>query len=357
MASSCRSASCCGADSDAHACSINDGGAGRRLRRDRRLGRRRVASAGLGIGAVQAARAGSIARRDQRALRAFRQQRRFGRSLGRRLWRSDGAVGDRAPGERNRHRALRFVRASSEGFLPLVQAILPTRPGKPAPSRGHRSSPAIPSCGGIWVIFYTGGGAIGWATAPAITLGHNFAKAPGPALLADGAEEGTELTSPAVVRHRRSRARLLPRLGRDLGRGRSVGRRGRRPRDDLDAARWRSVDTRARPDVDDALRGRCRSRASRRAPTRRRPGACATISTSRRSPRRRRCSRRSAPAASPARSPAIASRSRLRRSCRSRMRRTRRPKRRTATARCSVHRALGLARRRRRGAIARRSWT
>jgi hypothetical protein len=91
--------------------------------------------------------------------------------------------------------------ALEQGFLPLVQAILPDQ----AWEAGAVSAPSLIAGdpvvrGGIWVIFYAGGGAIGWATAPAVTLGHNFAKAPGPALLANGAEEGTELSSPAVVR-------------------------------------------------------------------------------------------------------------------------------------------------------------
>ena len=91
--------------------------------------------------------------------------------------------------------------ALEEGFLPLVQAILPDQAweaGAVAAPSLIAGDPVVP--GGIWILFYAGGGAIGWATAPAVTLGHNFAKAPGPALLADGAEEGTELSSPAVVR-------------------------------------------------------------------------------------------------------------------------------------------------------------
>ena len=88
-----------------------------------------------------------------------------------------------------------------EGFMPLAQAILPDQAWEAGAVTGASlvaGDPVVP--GGIWVMFYSGGGAIGWATAPAITLGHNWTKAPGPALLADGAEEGTELTSPAVVR-------------------------------------------------------------------------------------------------------------------------------------------------------------
>jgi len=88
-----------------------------------------------------------------------------------------------------------------EGFLPLAQAILPDQAWE-AGAVGSASliagDPVVPHT--PWILFYGGGGAIGWATAPAITLGHRWTKVPGPALLADGAEEGTELTSPAVVR-------------------------------------------------------------------------------------------------------------------------------------------------------------
>ncbi|MCU1278525.1 MAG: hypothetical protein JWM53_2071, partial [bacterium] len=91
--------------------------------------------------------------------------------------------------------------ALEQGFLPLVQAILPDQSWEAGAVTGPSliaGDPVVP--GGVWVIFYAGGGAIGWATAPAVTLGHKFVKAPGPALLADGTDEGTELSSPAVVR-------------------------------------------------------------------------------------------------------------------------------------------------------------
>ena len=91
--------------------------------------------------------------------------------------------------------------ALEQGFLPLAQAILPDRAWEAGAVTGASlvaGDPVVP--GGIWVMFYSGGGAIGWATAPAITLGHNWTKAPGPAIVADGGEEGTELSSPAVVR-------------------------------------------------------------------------------------------------------------------------------------------------------------
>ncbi|MFI5291040.1 MAG: hypothetical protein ACHQ17_15375, partial [Polyangia bacterium] len=48
-----------------------------------------------------------------------------------------------------------------------------------------------------WVLFYSAGGAIGWSTA---ADGHSYLKAPGPALFADGAEEGHLLGAPAAVR-------------------------------------------------------------------------------------------------------------------------------------------------------------
>ena len=123
--------------------------------------------------------------------------------------------------------------ALEQGFLPLVQAIRPDQSWEAGAVSGASliaGDPVVPN--GIWIIFYTGGGAIGWATAPAITLGHNWTKAPGPALLADGAEEGTELTLAGGGADRRSRARLLPRARRDLGGGGAVGRRRRRTRDD-----------------------------------------------------------------------------------------------------------------------------
>ncbi len=49
-----------------------------------------------------------------------------------------------------------------------------------------------------WLLFYSGGGAIGWAvgTDP---LGHVWRKASGPALIADGLEEGNALGPPAAV--------------------------------------------------------------------------------------------------------------------------------------------------------------
>src|SRR3954451_17410968 len=80
--------------------------------------------------------------------------------------------------------------ALEEGFLPLVQAILPDQSWEAGAVSGASliaGDPVVPR--GIWVMFYAGGGAIGWATAPAITLGHNWTKAPGPALFANGAEE------------------------------------------------------------------------------------------------------------------------------------------------------------------------
>jgi hypothetical protein len=91
--------------------------------------------------------------------------------------------------------------ALEQGFLPLVQAILPDQAWEAGSVSGASliaGDPVVP--GGIWIIFYAGGGALGWATAPAVTLGHKWTKAPGPALFGDGAEEGSELSSPAIVR-------------------------------------------------------------------------------------------------------------------------------------------------------------
>jgi hypothetical protein len=88
-----------------------------------------------------------------------------------------------------------------DGFLPLTQAILPDQAWEAGAVTGPSLIAGDPVVRGApWVLFYGGGGAIGWATAPAITLGHVWTKAPGPALLANGAEEGVVLASPAVVR-------------------------------------------------------------------------------------------------------------------------------------------------------------
>lgn len=48
-----------------------------------------------------------------------------------------------------------------------------------------------------WLMFYAAAGMIGWATA---ADGHTWTKAPGPALIANTAEEGGSLSSPAAVR-------------------------------------------------------------------------------------------------------------------------------------------------------------
>lgn len=88
-----------------------------------------------------------------------------------------------------------------EGFMSLGQAILPDQAweaGAVTQPSLVAGDPVVP--GEAWILVYAGGGAIGWATAPAITLGHKWAKAPAPALEPNGAEEGTLLSSPAVVR-------------------------------------------------------------------------------------------------------------------------------------------------------------
>jgi hypothetical protein len=88
-----------------------------------------------------------------------------------------------------------------QGFGPLFQAVVADQPWESdavtEPSL-IADDPVVP--GGIWVLFYSGGGSLGWATAAAVTLGHNWTKAPGPALVANSAEEGHLLSSPAVVR-------------------------------------------------------------------------------------------------------------------------------------------------------------
>jgi hypothetical protein len=88
-----------------------------------------------------------------------------------------------------------------EGFGALFQALVADRAweaGAVTEPSLIAGDPVVP--GGVWILFYAAGGALGWATAPAVTLGHEWTKAPGPALLANGAEEGHVLSSPAVVR-------------------------------------------------------------------------------------------------------------------------------------------------------------
>jgi hypothetical protein len=88
-----------------------------------------------------------------------------------------------------------------QGFGPLVQAFAPSEAWEAGAVTGPTliaGDPVIPN--GMWIMFYSGGGALGWATATAVSLGHSWAKAPGPAIVANGSEEGNELSSPAVVR-------------------------------------------------------------------------------------------------------------------------------------------------------------
>jgi hypothetical protein len=88
-----------------------------------------------------------------------------------------------------------------DGFLALSPAIRPDQAWEAGAVGGATLIAGDPvAAGDPWILFFTGGGAIGWATAPAITAGHQWTKAPGPALLANGMEEGTLLASPAVVR-------------------------------------------------------------------------------------------------------------------------------------------------------------
>jgi hypothetical protein len=91
--------------------------------------------------------------------------------------------------------------ALEQGFGALAQGILPNQAweaGAVTQPSLIAGDPVVP--GNPWILVYSGGGAIGWATAPAVTLGHVWTKAPGPALVANGDEEGVELASPAVVR-------------------------------------------------------------------------------------------------------------------------------------------------------------
>ncbi|HZS37124.1 MAG TPA: hypothetical protein VFF06_09865 [Polyangia bacterium] len=85
----------------------------------------------------------------------------------------------------------------TDGFGPLFPALQADQGWE----AGAVSGPSIVwnGPGGTeWLLFYSGGGAIGWAvgTDP---LGHVWRKAPGPALIADGAEEGNVLGPPAAV--------------------------------------------------------------------------------------------------------------------------------------------------------------
>ena len=185
-------------------------------------------------------------------------------------------------GERHRHRARRLVRARARVSAARCKRSCPTRRGRRAPCPALRSSPVIPSCRAA------SGSSSTRAAARSVgrrrlrsRSGTSGPSRPGRRSSPNGAEEGAELSSPAVVRHRRSCSRLLPRRRRDLGRRSAVGRRCLRHCDDLGRG---STATRARPS---AIRccarptGRCRSAASPRAQTRRRQGACATICTSR----------------------------------------------------------------------------
>lgn len=78
--------------------------------------------------------------------------------------------------------------------------------GEPQPSleadqpweAGAVSGPSVLR-GRPWIMFYTAGGAIGWATADD-DEGHVWTKAPGPALRANAAEEGNVLGAPGVAR-------------------------------------------------------------------------------------------------------------------------------------------------------------
>jgi hypothetical protein len=82
-----------------------------------------------------------------------------------------------------------------QGFGDLFLAIEPDQPWEGS----GLSSPSI-VWDAQWLLFYEGGGAIGWATAPEPSGGHGWTKAPGPALVANTLEEGSALTSPSAVR-------------------------------------------------------------------------------------------------------------------------------------------------------------
>jgi hypothetical protein len=64
---------------------------------------------------------------------------------------------------------------------------------------GAVSAPSVIHEDGVFVMFYSGGGAIGWAVG-LDEAGHSWQKAPGPALIANNVEEGNALGSPAAVK-------------------------------------------------------------------------------------------------------------------------------------------------------------
>jgi hypothetical protein len=64
---------------------------------------------------------------------------------------------------------------------------------------GAVSAPSVLHDGGTWLMFYAGGGSIGYAVGQD-DAGHVWQKAPGPTLIPNNAEEGTALSSPAAVR-------------------------------------------------------------------------------------------------------------------------------------------------------------
>ena len=202
----------------------------------------------------------------------------------------------------------------TDGFGPLTMALDPDQGWE----AGALSSPSV-IWDQPWILFYGGGGAIGWATA---ADGHTWVKAPGPALVANNAEEGTALSSPAAVRVG-DRLRVYY-----LASGAVWAAEA--PFADVAASRattWARLDgDPTTPERDPILAPaghqlvtstmmipvvaieHVSARAARRP-----PAASATISTSRPPPAPPACR----PAASPARSPAIASPCPPRRSCRS----------------------------------------
>jgi hypothetical protein len=64
---------------------------------------------------------------------------------------------------------------------------------------GAVSAPSVLRDGATWILFYAGGGSIGYAVGQD-DAGHLWQKAPGPTLIANNAEEGTALASPTAVR-------------------------------------------------------------------------------------------------------------------------------------------------------------
>jgi hypothetical protein len=84
------------------------------------------------------------------------------------------------------------------GFGALQPALVADQPWEEGAVQSPSliaGNPIVPAA--RWIMFYNAGGAIGLATS---TTGTDWSKHDGPTLIADGAEEGDSLSSPAAVR-------------------------------------------------------------------------------------------------------------------------------------------------------------